>query len=310
MLTTMKKVCFLALLLFSLKVLLAQRQEDIRINELMGINENSIIDEFGHHQPWCELMNTSYGTVNIGGMYLSCDKNHLKQYQIPVTSDMVIPPQSFLVFYLDSNNNYGVFHSNFKLKPKGTLYLVASNGKNIIDSITYSFEKPNEVYARFPDGIGQWEKTATFTPRQKNQFENSNTANEIFSKYDPVGIAVTLISISIVFIALFVLTLLFTYIGKYFSKSLHIKIPLKKSHKDEHEIQEESIVLSGEVTAAIATALYLYQLELHNEEAAVLTIKRTSKPYSPWSSKIYMLRQYPTRPIKSPFISTSNSQKR
>jgi len=116
------------------------------------------------------------------------------------------------------------------------LYLVASNGKNIIDSITYSFEKPNEVYARFPDGIGQWEKTATFTPRQKNQFENSNTANEIFSKYDPVGIAVTLISISIVFIALFVLTLLFTYIGKYFSKSLHIKIPLKKFHKDEHEI--------------------------------------------------------------------------
>jgi len=96
----MKKVCFLALLLFSLKVLFAQRQEDIRINELMGINENSIIDEFGHHQPWCELMNTSYGTVNIGGMYLSCDKNHLKQYQIPVTSDMSYHHKVFWSFTL------------------------------------------------------------------------------------------------------------------------------------------------------------------------------------------------------------------
>ena len=49
-------------------------------------------------------------------------------------------------------------------------------------------------------------------------------------------------------------------------------------------------VLSGEETAAIALALHLYTEELHDEESGVLTIKRISKAYSPWSSKIYAVR--------------------
>ena len=49
--------------------------------------------------------------------------------------------------------------------------------------------------------------------------------------------------------------------------------------------QEKNI--SGEETAAIAMALHLYLSELHDEESGILTIKKTSKTYSPWSSKIY-----------------------
>lgn len=48
--------------------------------------------------------------------------------------------------------------------------------------------------------------------------------------------------------------------------------------------------LSGEETAAIAMALHLYLDELHDQESGVLTIKRISKTYSPWSSKIYAVR--------------------
>ena len=48
--------------------------------------------------------------------------------------------------------------------------------------------------------------------------------------------------------------------------------------------------LSGEETAAISMALHLYLDELHDEESGVLTIKRISKTYSPWSSKIYAVR--------------------
>lgn len=293
----MKKICWIFLALMVFNIAFAQRQEDVRFNELMGINENAIIDEFGHHQPWCELMNTSYGSVNIGGMYLSNNKNNLKQYQIPATSNMILPPQSFTIFFLDSNNNYGVFHTNFKLKPQGTLYLITSDGKHIVDSVTYSFEKADEVLARFPDGTGSWKKTTTFTPRQNNFYENIHTSNDVFSQHDPYGIGVSLICIFVVFLALVLLSILFNFIGNYFSKSLHIKIPVKKFKKTstQQSEQEETILLSGEVTAAIATALYLYQAELHDEEAAIITIKRTSKPYSPWSSKIYMLRQYPTK---------------
>lgn len=50
---------------------------------------------------------------------------------------------------------------------------------------------------------------------------------------------------------------------------------------------------SGDIEAAIATALYLYSSDVHDLENTVLTINRTAKMYSPWSSKIYGLTQNP-----------------
>ena len=44
--------------------------------------------------------------------------------------------------------------------------------------------------------------------------------------------------------------------------------------------------------AAIAMALYLYFNEMHDEESNVITIQRISKTYSPWSSKIYNMRNF------------------
>jgi len=46
-------------------------------------------------------------------------------------------------------------------------------------------------------------------------------------------------------------------------------------------------VMTGEENAAIATALYLFFSELHDQERYVMTIKKVSRTYSPWSSKIY-----------------------
>ena len=46
-------------------------------------------------------------------------------------------------------------------------------------------------------------------------------------------------------------------------------------------------VMTGEENAAIAAALYLYFSELHDQEKYVMTIKKVSRTYSPWSSKFY-----------------------
>ncbi len=46
----------------------------------------------------------------------------------------------------------------------------------------------------------------------------------------------------------------------------------------------------GEVSAAVAMALYLHFGEMHDVESGVVTIKRISKLYSPWSSKLYHMR--------------------
>jgi hypothetical protein len=51
---------------------------------------------------------------------------------------------------------------------------------------------------------------------------------------------------------------------------------------------------SGDIYAAIALAIY-EATELHDEENTILTIKNTARNYSPWSSKIYTLRELPIK---------------
>ena len=48
--------------------------------------------------------------------------------------------------------------------------------------------------------------------------------------------------------------------------------------------------VSGEEIAAISMALHLHFSALHDLESGVLTIKKVSRAYSPWSSKIYSVR--------------------
>lgn len=72
--------------------------------------------------------------------------------------------------------------------------------------------------------------------------------------------------------------------------------------KEKNEIQKEisnakiiSESVDPEIAAAISVALNLHLQESSDYENMVLTIQKVVRPYSPWSSKIYGLRQYPRR---------------
>jgi len=72
----------------------------------------------------------------------------------------------------------------------------------------------------------------------------------------------------------------------------------KKEKKVTPKIQEpvkKSTAVNDEMAAAISLALSLYMQDLHDYERAVVTIQKVMRPYSPWSSKIYGLRQIPFR---------------
>jgi len=60
-------------------------------------------------------------------------------------------------------------------------------------------------------------------------------------------------------------------------------------------VRETQKVQFGEELAAIAMALYQYSEDLHDIENTIITINRQATFYSPWSSKIYGLRQIPNR---------------
>ena len=87
----------------------------------------------------------------------------------------------------------------------------------------------------------------------------------------------------IVFIALITLYFVFQYIPLILNAMTKRK--LKKKGVKEEVIDD--LTISGEVSAAISAAMYLYFSEMHDDEKTVLTIKKISKRYSPWSSKIY-----------------------
>ncbi len=79
---------------------------------------------------------------------------------------------------------------------------------------------------------------------------------------------------------------------------IRVLVPLiRKSlawRNDKADVAETVTPDTGETgsdaEAAIATALYLYFNEMHDEESDVITVKRVSKTYSPWSSKLYSMR--------------------
>ena len=91
----------------------------------------------------------------------------------------------------------------------------------------------------------------------------------------------------IVFVALITLYFVFQYIPVLltFITKRQLRRQLRKKGAQEEVI--EDITITGEVGAAISTALYLFFSEMHDDEKTVLTIRKISKRYSPWSSKIY-----------------------
>ena len=99
------------------------------------------------------------------------------------------------------------------------------------------------------------------------------------------GITIAITGYVIVFAALVMLYFFFSLLSKVLTKNQKRKLTKSgNTITDEKELH-----ISGEVTAAISTAIFL-TLELHDEESDVITIKRISKVYSPWNSRLYGMR--------------------
>jgi D-alanyl-lipoteichoic acid acyltransferase DltB (MBOAT superfamily) len=65
----------------------------------------------------------------------------------------------------------------------------------------------------------------------------------------------------------------------------------KRVAREKQQADQKGTGIPDETAVAIMSALYLYQKKIMDEEKTKLTFERWAKPYSPWSSKIYGLRQ-------------------
>ncbi len=269
----------------------AQNATDLRLNEILVYNEENAIDDFGEHSSWIEIFNSSYNHVNIGGCYLTDDLDNPTKYWIP-TGDpaTIIAKRSYIVFWADNLPTRGIFHLNFELSEGKTVALFDANGKTLIDKIVIpAGQKTDVTFGKKTNDSSEWVFLEKSTPGANNDYTRKKSAGENFVEFDPYGIGMTVIAMMVVFSALAILFIIYKNMGNFFIRKSKAKKPSVAT--DAKETAEKE--LSGEVNAAIAMTLHLYQSEMHDYENTVLTIQKVSRNYSPWNSKIYTLRKTP-----------------
>ncbi|HPW78600.1 MAG: Oxaloacetate decarboxylase, gamma chain [Bacteroidetes bacterium ADurb.Bin037] len=297
-----KFICTGLLLLFHFS-LSGQNVIDLRLNELLIINTEDFQDDFGVQSSWFEIFNISYGTVDIGGCYLSNDPNDLKKYTIPRGDVLTkIKPRQHVLFWADNKPYRGSFHVNFTLEDSPVLILTSSDGKTILDMVTLPTDmEPNQSYGRVVDGEGSfgpnsddsgWAVLSRTSPSTNNYTLDGKSRSEMMKETDPYGLLMAILAMSVVFIALIILTFVFKGTGSIALKSFQKKADAYNKTK-----KVSLAETSAETFAAIAMAIHLYanENEVHDIETTILTIERGRKNYSPWSSKFYTLRKMPER---------------
>lgn len=106
------------------------------------------------------------------------------------------------------------------------------------------------------------------------------------SNINELAILITIVGYVVVFIALAVLVIIIGRVSTL--QRLFIKMKLKNLKKHFHKEKTlPEVNISADENAAIGTALFLFFSDKHDEEKYVMTVKKVSRTYSPWSSKIY-----------------------
>lgn len=98
------------------------------------------------------------------------------------------------------------------------------------------------------------------------------------------GLVITLVGYLIVFLALVLLAFVFNTIPRI------LKIQKRRALRKKGRMIDPDTSLdhiSGEANAAIGMAIFMFFNEMHDDEDTIITIRKVSKSYSPWSSKIY-----------------------
>ncbi|HBF88944.1 MAG TPA: hypothetical protein DDX39_09910 [Bacteroidales bacterium] len=97
-------------------------------------------------------------------------------------------------------------------------------------------------------------------------------------------VIIAIVGMGVVFASLIILFYLFSLVP------ILINIPIRNRLRKEGKIElaeSDDLHIPADVSAAISLALHLHFNEMHDKEDAIITMKKITKKYSPWSSKLY-----------------------
>ena len=276
-------------------------RSDLVINEVVVENIDGFTDDFGERSAWIEIYNNTTRTLELSSIFITNDPNDTKKYAVPRGDIKTqLKPHQHAIFWADNKPSNGTFHLNFKLDPNKENYiaLYESDGETLIDELTIPAGMlADQSYGYEQDGIkndksGYLAPILTRVPPSSNNFvEGENPKIVALKENDPWGVMMTITAMFVVFSALLILFIAFKFTGKtakWFTKRKAIESGKVTVENEDHE-------LSGEVMAAISAAIYEMSQDMHDVESTILTIDEVKRNYSPWSSKIYSLRQLPNK---------------
>ena len=275
------------------------------INEVLVDNQTNFQDDYGVHSGWIEIFNKAYSTADLAGCLLkvSSQPGDTVTYFIPKGDVLTsIKPRQHTLFWADGNPRRGTFHTNFVLSKTNANWIgLYDSGKKLLDQVVVpaGILAAKQSYARVGDASAEWEvKGASadkyVTPSTNNQTIESNPKMDKFEQHDPVGIGMAISAMSVVFLGLILLYICFKLNGKAAIKLRKRNAMIAHNITDKQEAKEKKLgEAPGEVIAAISMALHEAQGADHDVEETILTISRVKRSYSPWSSKIYTLRETP-----------------
>ena len=277
------------------------------LNEVLIENQANFQDDYGVHSAWIEVFNKSYTSADLAGYLLKMSNTpgDTATYFIPKGDVLtLVKPRQHALFWADGQPSRGTFHTNFVMDGTTATWVgLYDSGKKLVDQVTIPANtlQADQSYARISDAAAEWEvKGASadkyVTPSTNNKTLEGNAKMEKFQSHDSAGVGMSITAMSVVFFGLILLYICFRLIGQA-AISLRRRNAMEvKDIKCEEEAKEKKLgEAPGEVIAAISLAMHEMQSDVHDVEDTVLTITRVKRTYSPWSSKIYTLRELPKK---------------
>lgn len=269
------------------------------LNEVLTLNKSNFQDDYGVHQPWIEVFNKSYGTVDIAGYRLAVSakgSGDTVRYNVPKGDVLTkIKPRQHALFWADGNPNRGTFHTSCCPDTAAINWVgLYDNGGKLIDQIEVPVLPADHSYAREDDAAKTWvvkggnEADSYVTPSTNNMTIEKNVKQERFMTQDAYGFGMSITAMTVVFCGLILLYVLFRLLGMLMQSS---KTKENTNSKTNEMTENQTAAPAGkedEVYAAIAMALHEELGCVHDEESGVLTIVRKS---SQWNAKHLMLRK-------------------
>jgi len=163
---------FLILCLFSSTIAKAQ-VKGIYINEILTSNSKADYDPSTSDYPdWIEIYNSNPSSFNLGGCYLTTDRNISNMWQIP--EGIILPANGFIAFWADDSGFKN--HATFSLNKEGGFIGLFTSAGIAIDSFSYGFQLRDISFGR---SVADHNKLVYFSKTTKGSSNSTVTYTSV-----------------------------------------------------------------------------------------------------------------------------------